>query len=53
MGRPIGTLTINNGSATMRPYVLNSDLRKKAIAIYAQPPQMAFGLAPVLSGPFI
>ena len=53
MGRPIGTLTISNGAATMKPYVLNSDLRKKGIAIYSQPPQLAFGLAPVLSGSFI
>jgi hypothetical protein len=53
MGRPIGTLTISNGAATMKPYVLNSDLRKKSVAIYGQPPQLASGLAPILTGPFI
>jgi hypothetical protein len=53
MGRPIGTITISNGSGSMKPYVLNSDLRKKSIAIYRQPPQLAFNQTPLLSGPFI
>jgi hypothetical protein len=52
-GPPIGTITIDNGAATMRPFVLASDLRKKGIAIYGQPPQLVFGQAPVLTGPFI
>jgi hypothetical protein len=37
----------------MKPFILNSDLRKKAVAIYRQPPQLAFGQAAVLSGPFV
>jgi hypothetical protein len=53
MGAPIGTITINNGGGTMKPFILNSDLRKKGIAIYRQPPQLAFGQPAVLSGPFV
>jgi putative Ig domain-containing protein/HYDIN/CFA65/VesB family protein len=52
-GPPIGTLTINNGAATMKPYVLNSDLRKKGVAIYSQQPQLTSGATPLLSGSFI
>jgi hypothetical protein len=37
----------------MKPFILNSDLRKKGIAIYRQPPQLAFGQPAVLSGPFV
>lgn len=53
LGQPIGTITIAHGAGTMKPFILASDLRKKSIAIYRQPPPLAFGQAPILSGPFI
>jgi hypothetical protein len=53
MGNPIGTITIANGAGTMKRFVLDSDLRKKSVAVYRQPPQLSFGQAPILSGPFI
>lgn len=50
VGRVVGTITLSNGAGSMKPFVLNSDLRKKSMAIYRQPP--AAGVAPILSGAF-
>jgi hypothetical protein len=52
-GPVIGLLTINSGSATMKPYVLAGDLRKKGISIYTHPPPVALGETALLSGPFL
>jgi hypothetical protein len=35
--RVVGTITLKNGAGTMRPYVLNSDLRKKAAGVSTSP----------------
>jgi hypothetical protein len=53
MGQTIGTITLSGGAGTMRPFVLNSDLRKKGIAIYRQPPRGNLVQTAVLSGPFV
>jgi hypothetical protein len=52
-GPTIGTITLNNGAGTMQRFILNSDLRKKGIAIYRQPQPNPITVAPVLSGPFL
>jgi hypothetical protein len=35
--RVVGTITLKGGAGTMRPYVLNSDLRKKAAGVSTSP----------------
>src|SRR4051794_30788597 len=50
VGRVVGTITLSNGAGSMKPFILNSDLRKKSMAIYRQPPQA--GATPILSGAF-
>jgi hypothetical protein len=35
--RIVGTITLKGGAGTMRPYVLNSDLRKKAAGVSTSP----------------
>jgi hypothetical protein len=50
VGRVVGTITLNNGAGSMKPFVLNSDLRKKGMAVYRQPPLA--GVTPILSGAF-
>jgi hypothetical protein len=51
-GRPIGRITISNGSATMPPFVYANNLRKQAIQIYTAPPPLTLGEPTVLSGVF-
>jgi Putative Ig domain/Abnormal spindle-like microcephaly-assoc'd, ASPM-SPD-2-Hydin len=51
VGRVVGTIKLSNGSGSMKPFVLNSDLRKKSMQVYAQPP--APGVNPILTGPFL
>jgi hypothetical protein len=51
-GRPIGRITIANGSATMAPYVFDGSLRKLGILIYGAPPPITLGEPTVLAGPF-
>jgi hypothetical protein len=53
LGNPIGTITITNGTGTMKRFILNSDLRRKSIKVYRQSPQLTFGQAPILSGLFV
>jgi hypothetical protein len=51
VGRVVGTITLSNGSGSMKPFVLNSDLRKKSMSIYNQPPGP--GATGILGGGFV
>ncbi|HMC72605.1 MAG TPA: choice-of-anchor D domain-containing protein, partial [Mycobacteriales bacterium] len=51
VGRVVGTITLNNGSGSMKPFVYTNSLRKQSMAIYRQPPQP--GATPILSGGFV
>ena len=52
-GRPIGRITLANGSGTMAPYVYDGSLRWTAIQIYSAAPPLTNGEPTVLTGPFI
>jgi hypothetical protein len=51
VGRVVGTITLNNGSGSMKPFIYNGSLRKTSMQVYRGAPTA--GATPIMSGPFI
>jgi putative Ig domain-containing protein/ASPM-SPD-2-Hydin domain-containing protein len=51
-GRVIGRIVLNNGTATMAPWVTTQSLRQQGISVDTQPPSGDPTRVPVLSGKF-
>ena len=50
--KPIGRITINNGTASMAPWVTTASLRKQSLYVYTQVPAGGVPQTPVVSGMF-
>ena len=50
VGRVVGTITLSNGSGSMKPFVYNGTLRKASMQVYRAAPTA--GATPILSGAF-